>query len=70
MTNQPIYEKQLARNEYWESIGGLKFLPGTFSPSDRFARASFLVGAIPRKADLHFIKGIPDQSFVYQAVAS
>src|SRR5262249_47284754 len=51
MTNQPIYEKQLAMNEYWESIGGLKFLPGTFSPADRFARASFLVGAIPRKAD-------------------
>ena len=70
MTNQPVYAQQLARNEYWESIGGLKFLPGTFSPSDRFARASFFVGAIPRKADPHFIKGMPDQSFVFQAVAS
>jgi len=55
---------------HWESIGGLKFLPGTFSSSDHFARASFPVGAIPRKADPHFIKGIPDQSFVFQAVAS
>src|SRR5215813_10666611 len=70
MTNQPIYEKQLAMNEYWESIGGLKFLPGTFSPSDRFARASFYIGTIPRKADPHFIKGMPDHSFVFQAVAS
>ena len=70
MTNQPIYDQQLARNEYWESIGGLRFLPGTFNPSDRFARASYYVGAIPRKADPHYIKGMPDQSFVYQAVAS
>ena len=70
MTNQPIYAQQLARNEYWESIGGLKFLLGTFTPSDRFARASFYIGTIPRKADPHFIKGMPDHSFVFQAVAS
>src|SRR5215475_8060644 len=70
MTNQPSYADQLSRNEYWESIGGLKFLPGTFTPSDRFARASFYIRTIPRKADPHFIKGMPDQSFVFQAVAS
>src|SRR5215470_9215902 len=70
MTNQPNYAQQLARNEYWGSIGGLKFLPGTFTPSDRFARASFYIGTIPRKADPRYIKGMPDQSFVYQAVAS
>src|SRR5262245_27936492 len=70
MTNQPIYAQQLTRNEYWKSIGGLKFLPGTFTPSDRFARASFYIGTIPRKADPHFIKGMPDHSFLFQAVAS
>ena len=70
MTNEPIYEKQLAMNEYWEAIGGLKFLPGTISPADRFARASFLLGAIPQKADPSYIKGVPDQSFAHQAVAS
>ena len=29
MTNSPTYNKQLALNEYWKSIGGLSFLPGT-----------------------------------------
>ena len=70
MTNEPIYDKQLAMNEYWAEIGGLTFLPGTSSPADRFARASFLLGAIPRKADPSYIKGVPDRAFAYQAVAS
>ena len=42
MTNSPTYNKQLALCEYWKSIGGLSFLPGTNRASDRFARASFL----------------------------
>ena len=29
MTNSPTYNKQLALSEYWKSIGGLSFLPGT-----------------------------------------
>ena len=29
MTNSPTYNKQLALSEYWKSIGGLNFLPGT-----------------------------------------
>lgn len=70
MTNSPTYEKQLALNAYWKEIGGLSFLPGTNKAADRFARASFLLGAIPRKADPAYIKGVPDQSFAYQAVAS
>jgi len=41
MTNSPIYSQQLALNAYWANIGGLKFLPGTNSAADRFARASF-----------------------------
>ncbi|MFC4624043.1 linear amide C-N hydrolase [Daeguia caeni] len=48
MTNSPIFEKQLALNSYWKEIGGTVFLPGTNRASDRFARASFYVNAIPK----------------------
>lgn len=47
MTNAPTYDKQLAINEYWKEIGGLKMLPGTNKSSDRFVRASFYVDALP-----------------------
>ncbi len=48
MTNSPTYDQQLALNNYWKSIGGLTFLPGTNRAADRFARASFYVNAIPQ----------------------
>ncbi|GFN29552.1 choloylglycine hydrolase [Achromobacter denitrificans] len=48
MTNSPIFEKQLALNEYWQQIGGTVMLPGTNRASDRYARASFYVNAIPK----------------------
>ncbi|WP_233599378.1 linear amide C-N hydrolase [Erwinia sp. JUb26] len=48
MTNSPIFEKQLAMEEYWKQIGGTVMLPGTNSAPDRFARASFYVNAIPK----------------------
>jgi penicillin V acylase-like amidase (Ntn superfamily) len=51
MTNSPIFEKQLALNEYWKQIGGTVMLPGTNRSSDRFARASFYVNAIPKSED-------------------
>jgi penicillin V acylase-like amidase (Ntn superfamily) len=70
MTNSPTYDQQLAIDEYWRSVGGLAFLPGTSRAADRFARAAFLLGAIPKKIDPNFIKGVPEQSFAYQAVAS
>lgn len=70
MTNSPIFEQQLALNAYWKGIGGLTFLPGTNRAADRFARASFLIEAIPKKADPHYIAGVPQKSFNYQAVAS
>lgn len=70
MTNSPRYDEQLAINTYWQRIGGLQFLPGTNNAADRFARASFLLGAIPRKADPNYIRGVPGQSFVHQAIAS
>lgn len=51
MTNSPVYNQQLALNSYWESIGGLTFLPGTNRAADRFARASFYVGVLPKTND-------------------
>lgn len=38
MTNSPTYEKQLALVQYWQSVDGVHFLPGTHRASDRFAR--------------------------------
>lgn len=70
MTNSPSYDQQLALDEYWKTVGGTTFLPGTARAADRFVRTSFLLGAIPRAADKNFIKSVPDQSFTYQAVAS
>lgn len=69
MTNSPVYDKQLALYEYWQDIGGLKFLPGTNRAADRFARASFLLDAVPKKLDPHYIAGVPNQSYAFQAVA-
>lgn len=51
MTNSPIFDEQLALNTYWKNIGGTTFLPGTNRSSDRFARASFYVNAIPKSED-------------------
>ncbi|MEQ4923416.1 linear amide C-N hydrolase [Proteus hauseri] len=48
MTNSPIFSEQLALNSYWKQIGGTVMLPGTNRASDRFARASFYVNAIPK----------------------
>jgi len=51
MTNSPTYGEQLALNSYWQEVGGTVFLPGTNRASDRFARASFYVNAIPKDED-------------------
>ena len=39
LTNSPTYDRQLAIDDYWRSIGGLMMLPGTNRSSDRFVRA-------------------------------
>lgn len=70
MTNSPIYDKQLALNTYWEEIGGNVFLPGTIRASDRFARASYFVGVIPRKIAPEYINAVPKKTFNNQALAS
>ncbi|MFG1346244.1 linear amide C-N hydrolase [Xanthobacter autotrophicus DSM 431] len=70
MTNSPSYDQQLALNTYWQEIGGNVFLPGTYRAADRFARASYLIRAIPTKAEPAIITAVPDQSYANQAVAS
>lgn len=70
MTNSPNFDQQLALDSYWQQIGGLTFLPGTNRAADRFARASFLIKAIPTAADKNYITAVPNQKYEYQAVAS
>lgn len=70
MTNSPSFDQQLALDTYWKTIGGDKFLPGTGRAADRFARASFYLGTIPKEIDSHFIKAVPKKSFENQAIAS
>jgi penicillin V acylase-like amidase (Ntn superfamily) len=47
MTNSPVFDEQLALNNYWKSIPGTVFLPGTNRAADRFVRASYYIDAIP-----------------------
>lgn len=51
MTNSPVFDRQLALNDYWKQIGGLTFLPGTNRAADRFVRASFYINALPSTSD-------------------
>jgi penicillin V acylase-like amidase (Ntn superfamily) len=51
MTNSPVFEKQLALNDYWKGIPGTIMLPGTNRAADRFVRASYYINAIPQTTD-------------------
>lgn len=51
MTNSPTYDQHLAQVKYWQNIGGFLFLPGTYSSSDRFARASHYVNILPQELE-------------------
>jgi penicillin V acylase-like amidase (Ntn superfamily) len=48
MTNSPVFDQQLAINQYWKSIPGTIMLPGTNRAADRFVRASYYINAIPQ----------------------
>jgi len=52
MTNEPRFEDQLAVTRYWGKVPGNVFMPGTSRAEDRFARASFLINAIPKTSDM------------------
>jgi choloylglycine hydrolase len=51
MTNSPPFDEQLAINTYWKDVGGLKMLPGTHRASDRFARVSWNLTALPKVSE-------------------
>ena len=51
MTNDPLFEEQLAIKGYWDTVPGTIFLPGSNRSSDRFVRASYYINAIPRTSD-------------------
>lgn len=67
MTNEPSFDTQLAINSYWKSVGGTNFLPGTFTPSDRFARASFYIDTLPTKVDKSYSVNLPTKNLETQA---
>lgn len=52
MTNSPVFEEQLAINQYWNGIPGTIMLPGTNRAADRYVRASYYIKAIPQTADV------------------
>ena len=70
MTNSPRYDQQLAIESYWRGVDPLTFLPGSINAADRFARVSFLIGAIPTKLDPNTIKAVPSATYQNQALAS
>lgn len=52
MTNSPVFEEQLAINQYWKGIPGTVMLPGTNRATDRYVRASYYINAIPQTTDI------------------
>lgn len=57
MTNSPIFEEQLALNNYWKAIPGTIMLPGTNRAADRFTRAKYYLSAIPQTDDTRIAVG-------------
>ena len=50
LTNAPPYDEQLSIYGYWKTVGGMNMLPGTNRSQDRFTRASFYLGMLPKDA--------------------
>lgn len=51
MTNDPLFEEQLAVKGYWDNIPGTVFLPGSNRAADRFVRASYYINKVPQTSD-------------------
>lgn len=69
MTNSPVYSQQLALNTYWQGVGGTNFLPGTIRSADRYARAAYLLDALPRQLEPQLQQLVPGGTFLNQAKA-
>jgi choloylglycine hydrolase len=50
MTNEPTFDKQLENLRQYRSFGGDLPLPGERTPADRFVRAAYYAGGLPRPA--------------------
>lgn len=50
LTNAPPYDQQVAISDYWKTVGGMHMLPGTNRSQDRFTRATFYLGALPKNS--------------------
>ncbi len=42
MTNSPVFDQQLAFDDYWKTIGGTTFLPGTNRAAEPFCEGFIL----------------------------
>ncbi|MBI6630065.1 linear amide C-N hydrolase [Pontibaca salina] len=51
MTNSPVFDEQLGLVNYWRTIGGNRFLPGTINAADRFVRTDYLLSSTPKYED-------------------
>ncbi len=51
-TNSPKYLDQMAIDNYWNSINGKNFLPGTSKSSDRFVRAFYYLNKLPKTSNI------------------
>ncbi|WP_404339100.1 linear amide C-N hydrolase [Pseudoalteromonas mariniglutinosa] len=51
MTNDPVFEQQIAIKRYWDTVSGQDFLPGTGKAADRFVRASYYLSVLPQTSD-------------------
>lgn len=47
LTNNPMFPQMLAVNDYWKTVGGENFLPGSVRSSDRFVRGNYFIHHIP-----------------------
>lgn len=47
LTNDPVFPKMQAINEYWQQIGGMNFMPGGVRSTDRFVRADYFIHHVP-----------------------
>jgi penicillin V acylase-like amidase (Ntn superfamily) len=51
MTNDPVFEQQLAILRYWQEVSPKEFLPGTNRAADRFVRAHYYIQNVTQTDD-------------------
>lgn len=73
LTNDPPHPQMEAIEAYWRTIGGTNMLPGTVRSADRYVRASYFIGHVPKGyafpeafASLSGIMGVVSVPFGYE----